>query len=235
MNVRLRVKRAGVKQFPTNTCQLTFFMSDSCLSVCTLGSALLCTELWICSFTPQCSGGAVSLLRLCFYQTSCLFFSGVGYSLFHHSPCSAPPDAWKSSESKFTFLPHAISSCFWFLPVALNMLGDSSQGRCVWSFRNFIASQFTTWTELYFLKYWFFIGDCIRIWALHRIISIVSNCSSSSGFALSLVLAHNEHCGVFCEQDCAGSLWGWCGSPGLEDFLLSIDFWVGTARISLYL
>lgn len=35
----------------------------------------------------------------------------------------------------------------------------------------------------------FFIGDCIRIGALHRIISIASNCSSSSGFALRSVPA----------------------------------------------
>lgn len=34
-------------------------------------------------------------------------------------------------------------------------------------------------------KYCFFIGDCIRIWALHRVISTESNFSSWSVFALS--------------------------------------------------
>lgn len=50
-------------------------MSDSCLAVGMLGSALsLPVELCICVFTPVCDGYAISLLRLNFYQTSCMIF-----------------------------------------------------------------------------------------------------------------------------------------------------------------
>lgn len=77
--------------------------------------------------------------------------------------------------------------------------------------------------ELYCKKVLVLYRRFIRIWTLHRIISTASSCSSSSRFALSQTLV----VGYFVSRtvlECAGSLWGWCGSPGVEDFLLSIDF-----------
>lgn len=115
-----------------------------------------------------------------FIRVHACFFLVLDILCFTVLPCSAPPNAWKSSGSKFTFLPHATSSCFLFLAAC-----------------------------------------------------IASSCSSSSGLALSSGTVVYFVSRTVLEH--AGSLWGWCGSPGVEDFLLSIHFWVGTARISPYL
>ena len=62
-------------------------MSDSCLAVGTLGSALsLLVELCVCIFTPICDRYAIFLLRLNFYQTSCMIF--VWCWIFFISPFS---------------------------------------------------------------------------------------------------------------------------------------------------
>lgn len=120
-----------------------------------------------------------------------MFFSGVGYSLFHHSPLLAPPTAWNSSESKFTFLPHAISVfCSLLSSLLLCMYLKT-----IFKVDVFRASEISLpassqhkWNCIV-KKNRFFMGGCIRIGALHRIISIASNCISSSGFALRSVPA----------------------------------------------
>lgn len=164
-------------------------MSDSCLSVCTLGSALfLCTELYICSFTPKCSGEAISLLRLFLSEFMHVFFWCWIFfiSLFSPAlPLQMPGRAVKVNLLSCPMQYHAVfcsllSSLFhWtYLETVFNIGGFRA------SEISLPASSQHKWNYAV-KKYWFFIGDCIRIWALHRIISIASNCSSSCRFALS--------------------------------------------------
>lgn len=114
---------------------IMFFMSDSCLYFALLALpfsyALGCVSAVL---LLSAMGRPFPCLDCVFIRVHACFFLVLNILYFTVLPHSAPPNAWKSSESKFTFLPHAISSWFLFLaqqPVSLNILGDSFQGRYV--------------------------------------------------------------------------------------------------------
>lgn len=138
MNVRLTVKRAGIKQFPTNTCQLRFPCQIVAFQFALLALPFSCALSCVSAVLLLSAVGrpfpCSDSIFIFMHVFNACFFLVLDILYFTILPCSAPPNAWNSSESKFTFLPHAILSFFLFLaeqPVASYILGDNFQSRCV--------------------------------------------------------------------------------------------------------
>lgn len=186
MNVRLPVRRAGVKQFPTNTCQWHFSCQIVAFQFALWALLFSCALSCVSAVLLLSAVGRPFPCSYCFYQSLCMLFSDVGYFLFHCSPLLCPSKCLEEQyllscpmQCHLVFCSLLSSLLHWaYLETVLNVdvfraseisLPASSQHK-----RNYIVE-----------KCQFFIGDCIRIWALHRIISIASSCSSSCRFALS--------------------------------------------------
>lgn len=196
MNVRLTVKRVGAKQFPTNTCQLRFSCQIVAFQFALLALPFSCALSCVSAVLllsavgrPFPCSDSIFIFRYIFNACFFLVLDILYFTILPCLPLQMPGTAVKVN---------LLSCPMQYRPVFCSLL--SSLLLCMYLetifrvdvFRaseiSLPASSQHQWNCIV-KKNRFFIGDCIRIGALHRIISIASNCSSSSRFALRSVPA----------------------------------------------